>query len=67
MSVLNRPINYEGLQEELQEALHADTVYQLQNDAKIRAMEQNVPTYEHFRQIVIQHFFLTILKNNIIK
>lgn len=52
MSVLKRPINYIGLEDELEESLKADTEYQLKNDAKLRAIEQNVPTYEHFRQMV---------------
>ncbi|XP_034948281.1 coiled-coil domain-containing protein 103 [Chelonus insularis] len=52
MSILKHSINYEGLEEELQEAIKMDTLHKLQNDAKIRALEQHVPTYEHFRQMV---------------
>nr|XP_012217426.1 PREDICTED: coiled-coil domain-containing protein 103-like isoform X1 [Linepithema humile] len=52
MSALKVPINYKYLEEELNEALAADKLYQLQNSAKIRAVEQRVPTYEHFRQMV---------------
>lgn len=37
---------------ELLEALRADELYKLQNDAKLRAVEQKVPTYEDFRQLV---------------
>lgn len=53
MSALKVPINYKCLEEELNEALVADELYKLQNSAKIRAVEQRVPTYEHFRQMVI--------------
>lgn len=53
MSVLKAPIDLKSLEEELQAALAADELYKLQNDAKIRAVEQGVPTYEHFRQMVI--------------
>ncbi|XP_050450487.1 coiled-coil domain-containing protein 103 [Cataglyphis hispanica] len=52
MSALKIPIDYKCLEEELQAALAADELYKLQNDAKIRAVEQGVPTYEHFRQMV---------------
>ena len=52
MSVLKAPIDYKRLEEELYAALAADKLYKLQNDAKIRAIEQAVPTYEHFRQMV---------------
>lgn len=53
MSALEAPIDYRNLEEELHAALAADKLYKLQNDAKIRAIEQGVPTYEHFRQMVI--------------
>ncbi|XP_047347674.1 coiled-coil domain-containing protein 103 [Vespa velutina] len=52
MSILKSPIDYKILQDELYEELKANELYKLQNDAKIRAMEQGVPTYEHFRQMV---------------
>ncbi|KAG5308842.1 CC103 protein, partial [Acromyrmex insinuator] len=52
MSALKAPIDYKRLEEELCAALEADKLYKLQNDAKIRAIEQAVPTYEHFRQMV---------------
>ncbi|KYN30195.1 PREDICTED: coiled-coil domain-containing protein 103 [Trachymyrmex cornetzi] len=52
MSALKVPIDYKRLEEELYAALAADKLYKLQNDAKIRAIEQAVPTYEHFRQMV---------------
>ncbi|KAK0175081.1 hypothetical protein PV327_008863 [Microctonus hyperodae] len=52
MSILKRPINYVDLEEELEESFKADFKYQLENDAKLRAIEQKVPTYEHFRQMV---------------
>ncbi|XP_014468141.1 PREDICTED: coiled-coil domain-containing protein 103-like [Dinoponera quadriceps] len=52
MSVLWAPIDYRSLEEELHAALAADELYKLQNDAKLRAVEQGVPTYEHFRQMV---------------
>ncbi|CAL7934731.1 unnamed protein product [Xylocopa violacea] len=52
MSKLRLPINYKSLELELEESLKADELYKLQNDAKLRAMEQNVPTYEDFRQMV---------------
>jgi len=55
MSALKVPINYKYLEEELNEALAADELYKLQNNAKIRAVEQRVPTYEHFRQMVNQY------------
>ncbi|XP_033192712.1 dynein axonemal assembly factor 19 [Bombus vancouverensis nearcticus] len=52
MSKLRSPINYKNVELELLQALSADKLYKLQNDAKLRAIEQNVPTYEDFRQLV---------------
>lgn len=52
MSKLRSSINYKNMELELQQALSADKLYKLQNDAKLRAIEQNVPTYEDFRQMV---------------
>ncbi|XP_057336323.1 coiled-coil domain-containing protein 103 [Microplitis mediator] len=52
MSVLKNKIDHEGLEEELEEALKEDSLYELRNKAKIRAIEQSVPTYEDFRQMV---------------
>ncbi|XP_012147389.1 dynein axonemal assembly factor 19 [Megachile rotundata] len=53
MSKLRSKINYKSLELELQEALKADELYKLQNEAKLRAVEQNVPRYEDFRQMVL--------------
>jgi len=61
MSALKIPINYKCLEEELHAALTADELYKLQNDAKIRAVEQGVPTYEHFRQMVINFVIICII------
>lgn len=52
MSKLRSSINYKNMELELLQALSADNLYKLQNDAKLRAIEQNVPTYEDFRQLV---------------
>lgn len=64
MSKLRLPIDYKNMQLELLEALKEDELYKLQNDAKIRAVEQNVPTYEDFRQMVIiyleKYYYLSI-------
>lgn len=51
MSFLKKPLDLEGLEDELQKSLNEDSQYVLENDAKLRAMEQGVPTYEHFRQL----------------
>lgn len=52
MSILKKQVDYKYLEEELHQALREDELYQLQNDAKIRAVEQRVPTYNHFREMV---------------
>ncbi|XP_011500133.1 PREDICTED: coiled-coil domain-containing protein 103 [Ceratosolen solmsi marchali] len=52
MSSLKKPIDYKMLENELDEALKADELYKLQNDAKLRAIEQRVPTYDHFYNMV---------------
>lgn len=52
MSVSEKPIDYESLEDELYDAMRADALYKLQNDAKIRAIEQRVPTYDQFKDMV---------------
>ncbi|XP_076655868.1 dynein axonemal assembly factor 19 isoform X2 [Halictus rubicundus] len=52
-SQFNSAIDYASLKLELEDALRADQLYRLRNDAKLRAVDQNVPTYDHFRQMVI--------------
>lgn len=59
MSFLKKQIDYKILENELDHALKADELYKLQNDAKIRAIEQRVPTYDNFRDMVI--VFLIII------
>uniref|UniRef100_A0A8C2L699 Coiled-coil domain containing 103 n=1 Tax=Cricetulus griseus TaxID=10029 RepID=A0A8C2L699_CRIGR len=49
----NDAINFKALEKELQAALAADEKYKRENDAKLRAVEQRVPSYEEFRGIVL--------------
>ncbi|XP_076297563.1 dynein axonemal assembly factor 19 [Lasioglossum baleicum] len=51
-SQLNSAIDYASLKLELENALSADRLYRLRNDAKLRAVDQNVPTYDGFKQMV---------------
>ncbi|XP_078037398.1 dynein axonemal assembly factor 19 [Augochlora pura] len=51
-SRLDFAIDYASLNVELEDALRSDELYKLQNDAKLRAVEQNVPTYDAFQQMV---------------
>lgn len=44
-------INFSCLEKELQAALEADRKYQRENDAKFRALSQNVASYEEFRYV----------------
>ncbi|KAJ8345648.1 hypothetical protein SKAU_G00298410 [Synaphobranchus kaupii] len=46
-------INFSALEKELQAALEADKKYRRENDAKFRAIHQNVGSYEEFRDIVL--------------
>ncbi|XP_036408793.1 coiled-coil domain-containing protein 103 [Megalops cyprinoides] len=46
-------INFSALEKELQSALAADKKYRRENDAKFRAIHQNVGSYEEFRDIVL--------------
>lgn len=46
-------INLEKLQNQVRSELLADEKYQRENSAKLRAVEQRVPTYEDFRQMVL--------------
>lgn len=52
MNNLNKSIDYTVLEKKLQKALEEEELSKCQNDAKFRAIEQDVPTYEHFRQMV---------------
>merc|ERR1719219_450200 len=45
-------MNLNRLENDLRNLVEQDKVYQQRNDAKIRAVEQRVPTYEHFEQLV---------------
>ena len=45
-------VNFEHLKQELNSAVKADIVYNQRNDAKFRAVNQKVATYEEFRNIV---------------
>lgn len=45
----NDVINFKALEKELQAALAADEKYKRENAAKLRAVEQRVPSYEEFR------------------
>ena len=47
----NDAINFKALERELQAALAADEKYQRENAAKLRAVEQRVPSYEEFRLV----------------
>lgn len=49
----NGVINFKALEKELQAALAADEKYKRENAAKLRAVEQRVPSYEEFRGIVL--------------
>lgn len=46
-------IDFQALERELQAALAADEKYRRENAAKLRAVEQRVPSYEEFRGIVL--------------
>ena len=41
--------NFDKLEKELEATAAAEKQYWLENDAKIRAVKQGVPTYDHFR------------------
>ncbi|XP_026275945.1 coiled-coil domain-containing protein 103 [Frankliniella occidentalis] len=47
-----KDIDFTELERELEAAIDQDTRYWLQNDAKIRAVNQRVATYDEFRDIV---------------
>ncbi|TRY65359.1 hypothetical protein DNTS_013765 [Danionella cerebrum] len=46
-------INFSSLEKEVQATLEADRKYRRENDAKFRALNQNVASYEEFRDIVL--------------
>lgn len=46
-------INLEKLKTQVEKEIQAERKYLRENDAKLRAVEQRVPTYEDFRQMVL--------------
>lgn len=46
-------IDFSALERELQGALQADTRYNRENQAKLRAVHQQVASYSHFRDLVV--------------
>ncbi|XP_065130280.2 dynein axonemal assembly factor 19 [Paramisgurnus dabryanus] len=58
-------INFSALEKELHAALEADRKYQRENDAKFRALHQNVASYEEFRDIVLASHLKPLDKNDI--
>ncbi|CAF0971416.1 unnamed protein product [Brachionus calyciflorus] len=46
-------INIQKLKNQVEREVLAEQKYQRENDAKLRAIEQRVPTYEDFRQMVM--------------
>jgi coiled-coil domain-containing protein 103 len=46
-------IDFNKLENEVRKAVNADEKYWRENGAKLRAVEQRVPTYEDFRQMVL--------------
>ena len=65
-------INIDKIQNEVKNAVNAEQRYWTENDAKMRAIAQHVPTYEDFRQIVLASHLKPLdkgesLKDNITK
>ena len=58
-----RKFNFDKLEKELQDVVSQEKQYWLENDAKIRAVKQGVPSYDHFR-LVLLHFLVTLLSFN---
>lgn len=46
-------INFSALEKELQASVRYEEKYQRENAAKLRAVSQGVPSYEHFRALVL--------------
>ncbi|KAJ8668888.1 hypothetical protein QAD02_000147 [Eretmocerus hayati] len=67
MSCLRKRIDFRSLENELESALKADELYKLQNDAKIRAIEQRVPTYDNFRDMVLAAHLRPLERNELNK
>ena len=53
MELENLKIDTEKIQNQVRRELQAEEKYQRENSAKFRAIEQRVPTYEDFRQMVL--------------
>ena len=51
VSVKEDTVNFDKLEEELYQAVEADERYNRENDAKFRAVNQKVATYDEFRWV----------------
>ncbi|XP_066499010.1 coiled-coil domain-containing protein 103 [Hoplias malabaricus] len=57
-------IDFSALEREFQAAVEADKKYQRENDAKFRAVQQKVATYEEFRDIVLASHLKPLDRND---
>ncbi|XP_042371939.1 coiled-coil domain-containing protein 103 [Plectropomus leopardus] len=46
-------IDFSALERELQTAVESERKHQRENDAKLRAVSQGVPSYSQFRELVL--------------
>uniref|UniRef100_A0A3B5KL71 Dynein attachment factor N-terminal domain-containing protein n=1 Tax=Takifugu rubripes TaxID=31033 RepID=A0A3B5KL71_TAKRU len=57
-------IDFAALERELSTAIESERRYQRENDAKLRAIDQNVASYEQFRGLVLASHLKPLDKNN---
>lgn len=53
-------IDFAALERELSTAVESERRYKRENDAKLRAIDQNVASYEQFRSLKQHKFHLTL-------
>ena len=58
-------VDFTKLEREFNAAVEADAKYQRENDAKFRAVEQRVASYEEFRDIVAASHLRSLDKKDI--
>lgn len=60
-------LDFSKLEKEIQNAVVSEERYWQENDAKIRAVEQRVPTYDDFRLVLIYCSHISLLVVYIIR
>ncbi|XP_057673134.1 coiled-coil domain-containing protein 103 [Corythoichthys intestinalis] len=57
-------IDFSALEKDLRAGVESELKYRRENDAKLRAVRQGVPSYQHFRDLVLTCHLTPLDKND---